>query len=313
MKHALSLTAFGTVIGLLFCFYALPKYKILFIAVALCTGIAALVIYLLNHKSRAEAAMAAVVFISVAVAGIYNVLYTHMRVDAVKELVGQNVQVSGTVVDVYGEGYCRITLSGRINGVKCRMSFYNPEPIEYGSEVTLSALIGEITDLEDMLYSYPDRRYVNLDSVRVQKVEDAKGLAKAFAGIRIYSRNVSQRLVSVCGKESGGILAAMLCGNTSYVDKDIRTDMSRSCSGGFRASRFGDCRIYRHRYEKIWQDNILYLQRSRHGAFRYIFGREDILDTRANYDERSSVFQSAFAGVFRQGVYCSVHNDYVGD
>lgn len=231
MKHALSLTAFGTVIGLLFCFYALPKYKILFIAVALCTGIAALVIYLLNHKSRAEAAMAAVVFISVAVAGIYNVLYTHMRVDAVKELVGQNVQVSGTVVDVYGEGYCRITLSGRINGVKCRMSFYNPEPIEYGSEVTLSALIGEITDLEDMLYSYPDRRYVNLDSVRVQKVEDAKGLAKAFAGIRIYSRNVSQRLVSVCGKESGGILAAMLCGNTSYVDKDIRTDMSRAGVG----------------------------------------------------------------------------------
>lgn len=104
MKHALSLTAFGTVIGLLFCFYALPKYKILFIAVALCTGIAALMIYLLNHKSRAEAAMAAVVFISAAVAGIYNVLYTHMRVDAVKELVGQNVQVSGTVVDVYGEG-----------------------------------------------------------------------------------------------------------------------------------------------------------------------------------------------------------------
>lgn len=231
MKHALSLTAFGTVTGLLFCFYALPKYKILFIAVALCTGIAALVIYFLNHKSRAEAAMAAVVFISAAVAGIYNVLYTHVRVDAVKELVGKNVQVSGTVVDVYGEGYCRITLSGKINGVKCRMSFYNPEPIEYGSEVTLSALISEITDLEDMLYSYPDRQYVNLDSVRVQKVEDAKGLAKAFSGIRIYSRNVSQRLVSVCGKESGGILAAMLCGNTSFVDRDIRTDMSRAGIG----------------------------------------------------------------------------------
>lgn len=231
MKHALSLTAFGTVIGLLFCFYALPKYKILFIAVALCTGIAALVIYLLDHKSRAEAAMAAVVFISVAVAGIYNVLYTHMRVDAVKELVGKNVQVSGTVVDVYGEGYCRITLSGKINDVKCRMRFYNPEPIEYGSEVTLNALISEITDLEDILYSYPDRRYVNLDSVRVQKVEDAKGLARAFAGIRIYSRNVLQRLVSVCGKESGGILAAMLCGNTSFVDRDIRTDMSRAGVG----------------------------------------------------------------------------------
>lgn len=231
MKHALSLTAFGMVAGLLFCFYALPKYKIIFIAVAFFIGIAALVISRLNHKIRAEAAMAAVVFISVAVAGIYNVLYTHMRVDAVKELVGKNVQVSGTVVDVYGEGYCRITLSGKINDVKCRMRFYNPEPIEYGSEVTLNALISEITDLEDILYSYPDRRYVNLDSVRVQKVEDAKGLARAFAGIRIYSRNVSQRLISVCGKESGGILAAMLCGNTSFVDRDIRTDMSRAGVG----------------------------------------------------------------------------------
>lgn len=231
MKHALSLTAFGMVAGLLFCFYALPKYKIIFIAVAFFIGIAALVISRLNHKIRAEAAMAAVVFISMTVAGIYNVFYTHTRVDAVKELVGQNVEVSGTVADVSGEGYCRITLSGRINGVKCRMSFYNPKPIEYGSEVTLNALISEITDLEDMLYSYPDRRYVNLDSVRVQKVKDAKGLAKAFAGIRIYSRNVSQRLVSVCGKESGGILAAMLCGNTSFVDRDIRTDMSRAGVG----------------------------------------------------------------------------------
>ena len=231
MKHALSLTAFGTVAGLLFCFYALPKYKILFIAVALCIGIAALVISRLNRKIRAEAAMAAVVFISAAVAGIYNVIYTHVRVDAVKELIGQNVQVSGTVVDVSGEGYSRITLSSKINGVKCRMRFYNPEPIEYGSEVTLNALICEITDLEDMLYSYPDRRYVNLDNVHVQKAEDAKGLARAFAGIRIYSRNVSQRLVSVCGKDSGGILAAMLCGNTSFVDKNIRTDMSRAGVG----------------------------------------------------------------------------------
>lgn len=231
MKHALSLTAFGTVAGLLFCFYALPEYKFIFVAVAFCIGIAALVISRLNHKIRAEAAVAAVVFISAAVAGICNVFYTHTRVDAVKELVGQNVEVSGTVVDVSGEGYCRITLSGKINGVKCRMSFYNPEPIEYGSNVTLSALISEITDLEDMLYSYPDRRYVNLDNVHVSGAEDAKGLAKAFAGIRIYSRNVSQRLISVCGKESGGILAAMLCGNTSFVDRDIRTDMSRAGVG----------------------------------------------------------------------------------
>lgn len=231
MKNALALAAFGTAAGLLFCFYALPSFKIVFTAAALCIGIAALLLSLTKSKKRAEAAMTAVVFIFAAVAGLYNVSYTRTHVDAVKAFSGKRAEAVGTVIDVTGDGYYHITLSGDLCGVKSRMSIYSPEPIEYGSQVTVSALVREITDFDDMRYSYPVREYAELEDVSILDVQEASGLAAAVAKIRIYSRTVSQRLVSVCGRDNGGILAAMLCGNTSYLSREIRTDMTRAGIG----------------------------------------------------------------------------------
>ncbi len=231
MKHTLALIAFGSVSGLLFCFYALPEYKIIFIAVAACLGIAALLVSFAKPKANAEALMAAVVLLSSAFAGMYNSAYTRANVDALMALSGKQVELCGTVVDIRGEGYFRITVSGKINGTNGRFSFYYPEPIDYGSKVTLSAVIREISDREDIIYSYPERRFVGIDNVHITKTEKASGISAAIAKLRIYSRNVSQRIISVCGRESGGVLCAMLCGDTSYISKEVRTAMTRAGIG----------------------------------------------------------------------------------
>lgn len=231
MKHTLALIALGLVIGLLFCFYALPDHKIIFIAVAACFGIAALLASFAKPKDRAKTLMAAVVFISAAFAGMYNVGYTHTHVDALNKLSGKEIELTGTVTDLRGDDYCRITLSGKINGIRCRFSFYSTETVEYGSKVTVSAVIREITDREDIIYSYADRRFVNLDSVHIISVEDAKGISAAIASLRIYSRKVSERIADVCGRKNGGILCAMLCGDTSLISKDARTAMTRAGIG----------------------------------------------------------------------------------
>lgn len=113
MKHSLALITLGIVTGLLFCFYALPKHKIIFIAVAACLGIAALLLSFTKSKAHAEALMASVVFISSAFAGMYNVYYTNTHVEALKKLSGEQIELTGTVTDLRGEGYCRITISGK--------------------------------------------------------------------------------------------------------------------------------------------------------------------------------------------------------
>lgn len=231
MKHSLALITLGIVTGLLFCFYALPKHKIIFIAVAARLGIAALLLSFTKSKAHAEALMASVVFISSAFAGMYNVYYTNTHVEALKKLSGEQIELTGTVTDLRGEGYCRITISGKINDVRCRVSFYSSEPIEYGSRVTLNAVIHVITDSEDILYSYPDRRFVNLDNVYIRKIEAAKGVTAAIASLRIYSRRVSKRIAAACGKKYGGILCAMLCGDTTLISKDTRTAMTRAGIG----------------------------------------------------------------------------------
>lgn len=231
MKNTLALAASGAAAGFLFCFYALPNYKILFVAAATCLGVASLLVSLTKSKRRAEASMAAVVFAFAALSGIYNILFTHTHIDKIKEFSGKRVEACGTVVESSGEGYCYITLSGKLCGVSSRMSFYSLDPIEYGSKVTISAIVRDITDVDDMLYSYPSRKYASLEDVYIINVSEPEGFSCFIAKIRTYSQKVSQRLVSVGGNKYGGILAAMLCGNTSYVSKEVRTGMTRAGIG----------------------------------------------------------------------------------
>ena len=165
-----------------------------------------------------------------------NTLYTHFHYDKLISLDGKTVTMQGYIKDFayVGEGKCRITVSGRLNGCKTDVDFFvEDNDFDYCDEVEIVGKVYKITDSINYLgETYKRPKGVFLKGGRVEKAEisgeNANLIFREILHFRDYTFN---KITNTVKGDAGAFLGAMLCGDKSELSESRKATFYRSGIG----------------------------------------------------------------------------------
>ena len=202
-------------------------------AVLICATAAAAILLIGRYcgMNRADFVIAAVVF---AVGAGYMSAYTALKYDPVIAYEGKTAGFSGEVtgIRIYSGGKAQYTLSGKIDDARSAdITLYTDD---------LGAEYGDIISIENCTFALPEGDYLydRTDKLRSEGVfltaEKADGISlseknthKLKRRLTSYREKMCRRFDEEMGAENGELLAGMVFGQTSGIDSDTRTSLSR--------------------------------------------------------------------------------------
>ena len=115
-------------------------------------------------------------------------------------------------------------IGGETEDIRAILELERSSFFEYGDVITFSAALEETREEE---------AYLRAEEIFVRAVaEDAVRTGEEKTGIlhriSVINQNMAERMVSLMGHDDGGFCAAIILGNKSYVDSEIKLDFSRA-------------------------------------------------------------------------------------
>ena len=230
MRHEAGLAAGGAIAGLLFCFYVSFPARIAFIAVAAVLFVAGL--FILSGRLR-RAVSTALLFLLIF--SIYGTAWFYLRVDRLTALSGETVTVSGIVTDCDDSDYAKVTVSGKIGGIRGKVVVYlSGVSVSSGDRVTFDATVPELSDsgiFDAKSYYYPKGIFVRCTNSGNVTVTKASGIYAIYGSIRDMRERLTTTFCSYVGLDEGQLLSSMLCGRSDSLDDTVRISLNRSGIG----------------------------------------------------------------------------------
>ncbi len=160
----------------------------------------------------------------------YSFANTAFKVSRLEASDGETVLVSGTVTDFTLSDSTSVTISGTVNGIKCKLVTYiNNFSGDFGDTVTFKGKVSALSNspfFNSKSFYYPDGIYLKVSVI--EDLDVSQGNASLISALKTYSQSVATNIRSYVGGEAGDILSAMVCGNSSYVDDGTLLSISRS-------------------------------------------------------------------------------------
>ncbi len=187
---------------------------------------------------KAKRAYAAVICVFFCVGCAVSSIYTLAVYDDTVAFDGQSVSVKGYVYDKkdYDSGSCAVTVKGIINdSVDAAVTFYLPyeeySRLSYGEEITVFGTVSRIRDSA----LYQSERYYKSLGVFVKGGNADRVVSSGRCSHRLLRfarelRDSSFLTLSSYG-EGGRYLAAMLCGDRSYISSSAENELYRAGIG----------------------------------------------------------------------------------
>lgn len=181
----------------------------------------------LPDKKRAVCMFAALCAI---LASAYSFTNTALKVSRLEGLDGETVLVSGVVADFTSSDSSLVTISGTAGGIECKLIAYiNNFSGDFGDTVTFKGKASALSNypfFNSKSVYYPDGIYLSVSAT--EELTVTQGEATLASVLKEYSQGVANSIRARVGGEAGDILSAMVCGNSSYVDDETLSTLSRS-------------------------------------------------------------------------------------
>jgi|GEM_PF-2369076 len=199
-------------------------------AILLPTASAVTTAIALLMRSRTKQVLAVGVSFCVAVA--LSLAYTVLVYETQISYAGQEVTFCGKAVEaehVSGDKML-YTLEGELGGTNAKISFFSDDrKLEYGDIVTVRATLSET---EDNLYfrgrAYYKSQGIFLSGGYAEIINIKDGGFSFIGGVIKYRDYLTDKIMSFLPDDEGGLICAMLCGNTSFVSPEIKSVMSKA-------------------------------------------------------------------------------------
>lgn len=172
---------------------------------------------------------------SIAVA--YSAVYTSLRLRPLEALDGQQVKLSGKVIDCTESDRSTVTVKGSVNGIPAKVVIYaDGFPGELGDKVSLTVKVSKIEDtpfFRSREYYFTDGIYLMANiSGEINLNQSDKNLVDM---IRAYSKSVSLGIRRTVDGETGEFLAEMVTGDRTVFSDGLRLKLNRSGIGHLAA------------------------------------------------------------------------------
>lgn len=183
-------------------------------------------------KRRAYVAVCLISFL----AGIaLNTAYTELNYKSLTAFDGKTVTIKGFIKDFsyIGSDTSRITVEGKVRGIKTQISFYVPyDDFHYYDGVTVEGKVSRIHDsVEFQSGEYYYSKGVFLQGGSGTARLTGKNHNMPLRIIKEYRDRLMISIKNVCPDSEGAFLAAMLCGDKSEMPQSLKTSVYRSGIG----------------------------------------------------------------------------------
>ncbi len=224
MKRKAVICASGFFFGAFVSFYLTPFETLVFmLAVLFCLALSAVL-----PKSKRSACM--LVALCAVLASAYSFSAKVFKIAPLEELSGETVTVSGVVSEYTLADRSAVVIKGEANGIPCKiLTYINGFGGDYGDKISFE---GRVLAFEDSpLFNakehyLPDGIYAKAAVTDNLVITDS---GKSFVSeLRSYSLEVSNKIRSFVGGNSGDVLSAMICGNTSAISGSVKLSLNRA-------------------------------------------------------------------------------------
>lgn len=227
MKRKTVLVASGFFVGSFVSFYLeTDRTIIIMAAVLICTVLS---LFVLDSKRKT----CMLLMLSFLASSAYSVGYTVSKVSKLEALENKTVSVSGVVIDYTPSDRSMVTVSGEIDGIRCKfLTYVNNFSGELSDEVSFT---GKVSKLENSYY-FKSRDHYHTDGVfvTVSVLDDltvTSGKVTPVLLLRRYSMTVSEKLRYYADADAGDVLCAMICGDSGYMSDPLRLTLNRAGIG----------------------------------------------------------------------------------
>lgn len=178
-----------------------------------------------------------IIIISFSLALFQNILYTLYVYNPIVAYSGKTVEIIGDVISI--EEYSDDTVLVRVECIledkyKTNVEFFsNNTALDYYDTVYVrgtAKLLEDTLKYRNRFYSKPYNEFITVSSVeRIKVIEKSSFSVKSI--ILSFQNKVYDNIISVLDNDSGALLAAMLCGDTSDLSDATSSNMFKSGIG----------------------------------------------------------------------------------